>query len=204
MSFDPYYFVVTLFAVVVSITIHEFAHAAAAVASGDETPRLSGRISLNPLDHFDPVGFTMIVIMVFAGFGIGWGKPVPVNPYNFRRPRWDDIRVSAFGPLSNIALAVVSAMVLRFAGPVLGDGLEFLLRTLVWVNIGLAVFNLIPLPPLDGSHIMAALLPAEQARKYAQFAGQWGIAILLFLLLTGGLRYIIGPPIMVLQRLLLG
>ena len=98
MSFDPYYFVVTLFAVVISITIHEFAHAAAAVAAGDETPRLSGRISLNPLDHFDPVGFTMIVIMVFAGFGIGWGKPVPVNPYNFRDLRRDMMLTSIDHP----------------------------------------------------------------------------------------------------------
>lgn len=204
MNLDLYDIVVTLFAVVISITIHEFAHAASAVAAGDDTPRHQGRISLNPLDHFDPVGFTMIVVMVLYGFGIGWGKPVQVNPYNFRRPRWDDIRVSAWGPLSNVILAVTAALALRLFGPALGSGLSGLLATLVFVNLGLALFNLIPLPPLDGSHILAGLLPVEQARKYARFTAQWGLAALMLLVLTGGIGILLGPPLRVIGRLLLG
>jgi len=204
LKLDLYNIVVTLFAVVVSITVHEFAHAAMAVASGDDTPRRTGRISLNPMDHFDPVGFTMIALMCVMGFGIGWGKPVQVNPYNFRHPRRDDIRVSLAGVACNMLLAVICALVLRVAGRHLGDGIVGLLATLVSVNIGLAVFNLIPLPPLDGSHVLANLLPRDTGLRYARFGAQYGMLILILLLVTNALPLLIGPPIELLTGMLLG
>ncbi|BCW98913.1 MAG: peptidase M50 [Armatimonadota bacterium] len=204
MDFDFYRIFVTLFAVVVSITVHEFAHAASAVLAGDDTPRRQGRISLNPVDHFDPVGFIMIVFMTVTGFGIGWGKPVMVNPANFRNPRRDDVLVSLWGPVSNIIMATVCAILLRTGVLAFTPGLRYFLIIMVIVNIGLALFNLIPLPPLDGSHILQGILPPESARSYAQFASQYGMAILLLLLVTGGVRLIIGPPRDLLMTLLLG
>jgi len=195
---------VMLFALVASITVHEFAHAMAAVAAGDNTPKKQGRISLNPVDHFDPVGFLMIVFMTYTGFGIGWGKPVQVNPHNFGNPRWDDVKVSLWGPASNLIMAAVCAVTLRLAGNMLTDGLFTLFYMMVLVNVGLAMFNLIPLPPLDGSHILAGLLPAQQAREYARFASQWGMPILILLLVTGGLGMLIGPPRRAILSLLLG
>lgn len=195
---------VMLFALVASITVHEFAHAMAAVAAGDNTPKQQGRISLNPVDHFDPVGFLMIVFMTYTGFGIGWGKPVQVNPRNFMNPRWDDVKVSLWGPASNLIMAAVCAVGLRLAGGMLTDGLFTLLYMMVLVNVGLAMFNLIPLPPLDGSHILAGILPAQQAREYASFASQWGMPILILLLVTGGLGILIGPPREAILGILLG
>lgn len=182
MSFDPFRIFLTLLAVVIAITIHEFAHAMSAVRAGDDTPRLQGRISLNPVDHFDPVGFLMILFTSIAGFGIGWGKPVQINPYNFRNPRKDDIMVSFWGPLSNLLLATAVALVLRFGGGYFGYNVWLFLVILVITNIGLALFNLIPLPPLDGSHILSGLLPPEQARAYGRFAAQYGMAVLLIIL----------------------
>lgn len=195
---------VMLFALVASITVHEFAHAMAAVAAGDNTPKQQGRISLNPVDHFDPVGFLMIVFMTYTGFGIGWGKPVQVNPRNFGNPRWDDVKVSLWGPASNLIMAAVCAVTLRLAGGMLTDGLFTLFYMMVLVNVGLAMFNLIPLPPLDGSHILAGILPAQQAREYASFASQWGMPILILLLVTGGLGILIGPPREAILGILLG
>lgn len=187
----------------ISITIHEFAHAFAAVRAGDDTPRLQGRISLNPIDHFEPIGFTMMCLTVITGFGIGWGKPVQVNRYNFRHPRWDDLKVSAWGPGSNLVLAALASLVLHFGGRMMSAGIVDLLITLVLVNVTLALFNLIPLPPLDGSHILSNLLPIDKAQAYSRFAGQYGMPILLILLITGGLRYVIGPPSTLLLSFLL-
>lgn len=209
MDFDFVRFITILGAVIISITIHEFAHAASAVAAGDDTPRRQNRLNINPFDHFDIVGFSMIVMTSLIGFGIGWGKPVQVNPNNFKNPRWDDVKVSFWGPLSNILLAVICALLLRFAGPVFVElNLGFFLYAMVLVNLGLALFNLIPLPPLDGSHIMMGLLPYQQARAYAQFARNYGMAVLILILLfpmgSPVVRMIIGPPRELMAGLLLG
>lgn len=193
-------------ALIICITIHEFAHAYSAYRAGDDTPRRAGRISLNPLDHLDPMGTVMMVVTAIAGFGIGWGKPVGINPYNFRHPRWDNLRVSLWGPMSNILTAVVTGTALRilfhkiYAGgmvpsPVLENVVMFLI-TLTLISIGLAVFNLIPISPLDGSHILSALLPLEMARHYDRVMAQYGMFIFLGLILAGGqlLPAILGPP----------
>ena len=113
-------FLLMMVALMFAITIHEFAHAYSAVRCGDDTPRRQGRVSLNPIDHLDTMGTIMMVISSLAGFGIGWGKPVSINPYNFKNQRWDNLKVSLWGPLSNILLAAVIGLFLRFqAGAIL-------------------------------------------------------------------------------------
>lgn len=193
----------SMVALLVCLTIHEFAHAYSAYRAGDDTAKLAGRVSLNPIDHLHPLGTIMMVISSLSGFGIGWGKPVPVNPYRLRRPRWDNLMVSLWGPLSNLLTAAVVGTVLRFTAvpmansgsPVLVNG-EILLETIVMVSIGLALFNLIPIPPLDGSHILSAILPYESAKKFDMFAAQFGMFLFLALFLLPGnlFGHIIGPP----------
>ena len=197
---------IRLAAVIVAITVHEFAHAVSAASCGDDTAKSQGRISLNPARHFDPVGFAMIVFTSFAGFGIGWGKPVMVNPMRFRNMRWDNVKVSAWGPISNIIQATVCAIILKVFGHILVMISPLLFEFFLWmvlVNIGLACFNLIPLPPLDGSHILAGFLPAPQARQYANFARQYGMAVLLVLIMTGGIQWLVAPPMRFLEGMLL-
>jgi Zn-dependent protease len=159
-----------LLALVVSISIHEFSHAWAAYELGDPTARNRGRLTLNPLVHFDPLGALMILFMAFAGWGLGWGKPVPVNPYNLRvNPRVGMGLTSAAGPFSNLVLATLFAIPLRLGWdmPVL---LIMFLWTMVLTNVGLAIFNLIPLPPLDGFNVAQGLLGTFRT----QWAYEWG------------------------------
>ena len=193
-------------AVIVAITVHEFAHAKTADMAGDPTPRAAGRISLNPLDHLDVLGTMMLIWMCLGGFGIGWGRPVPVNPYNFRHPRRDDIKVSLAGVTANLILAALVAMPLRLGLVPRSGGLGYywLLQEIVLVNITIAVFNLIPIPPLDGSHVLANLLPRSAARAYSRAVGRYGMVMLLLLLFTGVIGTIVQPPMYFLARLLLG
>lgn len=156
-----------------SVIVHEVAHGYAALRLGDETALYSGRLTLNPIPHIDPVGTIILPLFLFitnAGFLIGWAKPVPVNPYNFVNPRQDFAKVGAAGPLANIALALISAMLLtiiNLAGLMTSfELIAGLLQYSVFINILLAVFNLIPIPPLDGSRILAAVLPYDKAYKY--------------------------------------
>ena len=161
----------TLPAVIIAITFHEYAHALAADKLGDDTPRMQGRLNLNPVSHLDPVGF---MLLMFAGFG--WGKPVQINPRNFNRNvRIDkgEAIVSIAGPLMNFVLAIVSAIILgavymfassSFLNGTVGNILFILLQELVIINIGLGVFNLIPLPPLDGSKIFINFMPYNTRR----------------------------------------
>ncbi len=147
-----------LLALVVSISIHEFSHAWSAYELGDPTARRMGRMTLNPIVHFDPIGAIMIVFMAIAGFGIGWGKPVPVNPYNLRGNTRVSMGLTAVaGPFSNLVLAAVFAIPIRLGLP-MPDLLGLFLWILVYTNIGLALFNLIPLPPLDGFSVLQGLL----------------------------------------------
>lgn len=205
-NIDPYKFALSMMALVICITIHEFAHAYSAVRAGDDTPRKQGRISLNPLDHLDPIGTIMMVVSSLSGFGIGWGKPVQVNYMNFRRPRWDNFWVSLWGPLSNLLTALVAGTALRlFAGHMSGNVVEFLL-IITLISIALAIFNLIPLAPLDGSHIVSSLLPVEQARRYELFMARYGFIIFLALifLAPGAFRAIMEPPSRFLLHLFVG
>ena len=203
-----------LLALVVSITVHEFFHAWLAYELGDSTARNLGRLSLNPIVHFDPLGAMMIVFMAFSGWGIGWGKPVPVNPYNLRvNPRLGMGLTSVAGPFSNLALATLSAIPLRL-GLNLPVVLQTFLMVMVYTNVGLAVFNLIPLPPLDGFGVLQGLLATFRTRWAYDLADRldrlapYGPVVLLVLLSFGwifGLNIlgaIIGPPMQALLGLL--
>lgn len=195
-NIDTVKFFMSMVAVLICLTIHEFAHAYSAYRAGDETPKLHNRLSLNPLNHLDPLGAIMIVVSSLAGFGIGWGKPVLVNPYNFRSPRWDNLKVAIWGPLSNILTALVAGLVLRFV-PMSGLSFEFMfLSIIVRISIVLAIFNMIPISPLDGSKVLSSLLPNEMARSYDRLNARTGSFLFLGLILFGGkfLGAILGPP----------
>jgi Zn-dependent protease len=181
-----------------SIVIHEVAHGWVANRLGDPTAKAYGRLTLNPIPHIDLFGSIIIPLLSLAAAGsvfIAWAKPVPVNPANFSRPRRDDILVSIAGPASNLLLSLVcTALVIGGAAVARAAGVqedttahqitEFLLEMFyggVYLNIVLAVFNLIPIPPLDGSHVLASILPPAAAFRYRKF-GFMGIVALIFLL----------------------
>lgn len=189
-----------------AITVHEFAHAKAADSAGDPTPRKQGRLSLNPLDHLDPLGTLMFVAIMLAQprFGFAWGKPVQTDPYYYGNPRKDSIRVSLWGPLSNIITAFVLAMVLRFAPISAGDPLMNLLDICIKFNLGIAFFNLIPVAPLDGSHIVSGLLPIDKSRRYDNFMARYGILILIGLIFTRIASLLIVIPASLVYALFLG
>ena len=182
------YFAVLL----LSLSFHEFGHAWTALRCGDPTAQRLGRVSLNPVVHADPVGTVLLpLIMIFTGTGlIGWAKPVPFDPRNLRNPGRDDILISAAGPAANIVLAIAGALAIRLTHGVgddhaLGAFLTTVLPFTVRINVLLAVFNLIPVVPLDGSWIVVHLLPKEIGQRYRAFGEQWGFALLLVLLFTG-------------------
>jgi len=208
--FDLQSFLLSMFVLVISLTVHELAHAKSAELAGDDTARKAGRISINPLDHLDPLGTVMMVVSSLSGAGIGWAKPVPINPLKFRHPRWDNLKVSLWGPLSNLLLAAAAAQVLRFAWAHLGPMDVRILFMFVIINIGLALFNLIPIAPLDGSHILSSLLPVDKARRYDLFMARYGFLILLGLIFMAPtlhidiLGMILGPPRMLLFALFTG
>jgi Zn-dependent protease len=177
--------VMYLFALVIAIPIHEFAHARSAVSYGDETPRLEGRLTIFPWDHFDPLGALMCVFTAIYGIGLGWGKPVNVNPAALRHPRWDGVKIAAWGPLSNLLLAIGFAVPLRFGWLAGNPGMDQLFLICVAVNLGLMLFNLIPIHPLDGSKVLAGFLPDEAAYRYGRFMVQYGPFLLLGLVFAG-------------------
>ncbi|MGI6296261.1 MAG: site-2 protease family protein [Armatimonadota bacterium] len=205
-NFSLYPFLLSMVALVICITVHEFAHAFAAWRAGDETPHEQGRISLNPIDHLDPMGTVMMAVSSIAGFGIGWGKPVRINPGNFRNPRWDNLRVSLWGPLSNLISAAIVGTILRFWGNAMSEPLFYFLLILLQVNIGLALFNLIPIHPLDGSHILSSLLPYQLARRYDYFMARHGMMAFIGLILLGGRIFpvLIGIPARFLMHAFVG
>jgi Zn-dependent protease len=152
-----------------SLTFHEFAHAWMAYKLGDRTAKYEGRLSLNPLVHIDPIGFLMVLLV-----GFGWAKPVPVNPFYFKNPPLNTAMVALAGPLSNIILASVGVFAQNFVNPI---GLD----TFVWINIYLAVFNLIPLPPLDGWRILQGIFPNLYQNYDIESKLSWVLWILIFI-----------------------
>ncbi len=187
----------TLPAVLLALSAHEFAHGLIADRLGDPTPRIQGRLTLNPLAHLDPLGTLMLVLYRF-----GWAKPVMVNPYNFRDPRRGMMYVAIGGPLANITLAYGLAVLWNMLpygifGINTMRALAELFRTGILINLWLAAFNLIPIPPLDGSKILMGILPGSQARFFAQLE-QIGPLLLLGLIITGIARTLLNPIFQVL------
>ena len=172
---------------IIGLTVHEFSHAWTASRLGDTTARDGGRLTLNPLAHLDVFGSLMLL---FIGFG--WAKPVPVDARNFRSPRMDMAMVAVAGPLANVVLAIVLAVVLRFALALADPAAasvslpQLVLVQAVWINIVLAVFNLIPIPPLDGSRVIAGFLPEAWSRAYDRLEG-FGPALLFAIVILANL-----------------
>jgi Zn-dependent protease len=202
-------FVVLLF----SLSVHEAAHAWSADRLGDPTARALGRVSLNPAVHVDPVGTIIFPLMaiVFHAPVIGWAKPVPVATWRFDQPRRASMMVSLAGPISNLALAFVAAVALRLLPPdafvnfgggaggaaVAGSATLDLFARVAWgalqINLLLAIFNLLPIPPLDGSSVLSAALPEKLASAFDRLR-PYGFLMLYALLLSGGFSMIVGPP----------
>ncbi|HOF02679.1 MAG TPA: site-2 protease family protein [Atribacterota bacterium] len=190
-------------AVLAAITVHEYAHGLAAYYHGDPTAKLTGRLTLNPLAHLDPIGTLMLLL-----FRIGWAKPVPINYNNLKNPKMDMIKISLAGPLSNIITAFIFALLLRMNNYLfknllfhsyfwlrLVQGWYTLLHTGIFINIALAFFNLIPVPPLDGHHIISGLLPERLAQQYDRINQTYGMIIILFLFVSGIVGKVILPVV---------
>ena len=181
---NPIMFFAWVASLIIAITIHEFAHALAATSLGDPTAKLQGRLTLNPLSHLDPWG---TLLLLLAGFG--WGKPVPFNPYNLKNAKVGSAIISLAGPLSNFILVVVFSLILKFIYPLLGLGFDsalyYFLYTLVLINAILMAFNLIPIPPLDGSKILFAVLP-DSMDNIKEVLERYGFMILIMLVFLGG------------------
>jgi len=186
-----------------SVTFHEYAHAYLAMSFGDNNARDMGRLTLNPLAHLDFFG---TIVMVLSQFTFGWAKPVPVNPWNLRDPRKADFWISFAGPLSNISLAVGFGLLNRILGtmaPSLPEAVFLLLWWAVQINVALAIFNLIPLFPLDGSHILRSVLPEEMGPTLDNF-DRFAPFVLLLLVITGAIGVILWPFMRVLIPIFAG
>jgi len=183
-NLDPQAIVARLIIFVLAITIHEFMHAFTAYRLGDSTAARLGRVTLNPVAHFDPFGFLFAILLVLGIAPIAWGKPVPVNPGNFRNPKRGMMLTAAAGPLSNLVEAFLFALPLRLAPQAIDSWpplVQQLIVTGVSLNVALAAFNMIPVPPLDGHKILTGLLPDFWYPVLAPME-QYGFAILLLLL----------------------
>jgi Zn-dependent protease len=192
----------------VAFPVHEFAHAWAAYMQGDSTAKLFGRLSLNPIVHFDPIGGTLTALsLLFSPILIGWAKPTPVNPSNFRDRRNGDVIVALAGPASNLVMATLGAFVFRVivqAGLFneLPQNVVLAVYYFVAFNVLLAIFNLIPIPPLDGASLLFRVLPPEQAWRLRPLLAQYGFLAILALFLVGG--GVIGEVIFGVTNVLVG
>lgn len=171
---------------IMSVVVHEVSHGYVAELFGDPTARLQGRLTLNPVKHLDPVGSFLVPIItsMLGGFIIGWAKPVPYNPYNFKRERLGTALTAAAGALSNIFIAVLFGLLMRFA-PAFGIGSEpfmALAGTIVFINLILAIFNLIPIPPLDGSKVLFSILP-YRFRGILDMMERYAIVLIIFVII---------------------
>jgi Zn-dependent protease len=197
---NPIEFFIAFGGLLVSLTVHEFAHAWVADRLGDPTPRMQGRVTLNPLAHLDPMG---TLLLLFTRFG--WGKPVEIDPFNLKHPVRDSAMIALAGPAVNLTVAAVLALVLRTVG--LPEVVGLALLQVIIINVVLAIFNLVPVHPLDGSKILVALLPRHTALEYELFMHRYGVFVLLCLLIpwTGGaspISHLITPVISFVTQLL--
>ena len=177
-------------ALLFAISIHEYAHAQCADSMGDPTARYMGRLTFNPMVHLDPIG---AILLVVAGFG--WAKGVPINVNNFRNRREGILKVSFAGPAANLFLCFLAALMMALLGRMgmLSDGLYKFLFWMQLYNVWFAFFNLIPVPPLDGSRILSELLPAKQSWQFNEIVDRYGFYILIALVFTGITSMIINP-----------
>ena len=187
--------IVVAIMLLIGFPVHEFAHALAAYRLGDGTAKLFGRLTLNPIAHFDPLGGILLAVsFIGAGFGFGWAKPTPVNPANLAGGRRGEALVAAAGPLSNLVLAAIAALPLRYiqASPELELQIPAMaldiLKLFILINLVLMIFNLLPVPPLDGSKVLFAFLPPQLAWQWRPVLEQYGfvLILLLFFLPPGG------------------
>lgn len=195
---SPLAFVILAATLLLAITIHEFAHAWVADHLGDPTPRLQGRVTLNPLAHLDLIGTLALLII-----GFGWGKPVQFDPYNLQDRRRDTLLVALAGPASNIIMALLLALLIPWLG-----GISSILQFAIHINLVLAVFNLLPIHPLDGGKILSGLLPPQMSVEYDHVMNRYGMIILLALLFLpfngrNPIDFLITPVINFLQIMLL-
>jgi Zn-dependent protease len=210
---DPAEIFIAFVVLVFSLTVHEAAHAWTADRLGDSTARLQGRMSLNPIVHIDPIGTVLfpLIGMLYRLPILGWAKPVPVSVRGLQSPRRDLILIASAGPASNIVLAVLASVALRVlmqglnpvGGLEIGAPLFLIAREAFQINLVLAVFNMIPIPPLDGGNVLSNLLPPRQAYQFDTTVRPYGWIILYALMLTGALGWIIRPPLTILANLLL-
>ncbi len=195
-DFNLMHIIAGLPGLLIAMVIHEYAHAQVAVWLGDFTPRLMGRLTLNPKAHVDPIGMLMLFLVHF-----GWAKPVQINPRNFKNPQRDDILVSLAGPMANFLtafLAMAVYMLLIRVGAPITEGVQLVFQMIILYNLGFGVFNLIPLPPLDGSHVLMQILPRDMAYKLAELE-RYSFLILIVLLMTPVLSMILVPCVSVLS-----
>lgn len=195
---DPQAVALLLFSIIVAVTFHEFAHAWASDKLGDPTARLLGRKSLNPARHLDPWGSVLFLVV-----GFGWGKPVPVDSFNLRDEQKDNALIALAGPASNILLAAVAGVVNQFTGNVFDAHTSYLVLQFAYINVSLAVFNLLPIPPLDGSRLYRAILPSAFLPVW-RFLDQYGVLILMVMILSGAniFSFILQPAVLTVLRLL--
>ncbi len=193
---NPEYLVALIPALLIALTFHEYAHARVALAFGDRTAERAGRLTLNPISHLDPIGTLMILLV-----GFGWARPVPINPYSFSDYRRGLLWVSLAGPLTNFALAFISMFImsLMIGMGVMNDIFILLMTTLVHLNVILGLFNLLPIPPLDGSKIVTSLVPDSAMGLYQRIEAYAPI-ILIALIILGVLGAVLWP----LTRIILG
>lgn len=189
-----------------SVMVHEISHGAVALRLGDPTAKNAGRLTLNPLKHLDPFGSLFLPLMMFflGGPIFGWAKPVPYNPLRLKNPKIGAGLIGAAGPLSNLLLAGVFGLLLRgialYASGGMGETLYLFLQMIILINIALAVFNLIPVPPLDGASILFVFLPESQYKLRA-FLSRYGFYIIILIIVFDGIRFI-GPVIEWLYRII--
>lgn len=205
--------IISLFVLLLAVIIHEVAHGYMADRLGDPTARVLGRLTLNPIPHIDPVGSIIVpLVMLISGTGFifGWAKPVPFDPFNLRNPRRDAALISLAGPLANLLLAIISSLVLHIliSFNLIWFGLIFgsLLQRIIVINVVLAIFNLVPIHPLDGFKIVGGILPKEYARQWYELE-PYGMIFLLLMIFpvfgTAPVHQLISPIINLLLTLLL-
>ncbi|MDD5696852.1 MAG: site-2 protease family protein [Candidatus Pacebacteria bacterium] len=190
---DLLFTILGLAVILFSIIIHEVAHGSVAYYLGDSTAKESNRLSLNPFNHLDPIGSFIVplVLLLFTGGRgpiVGWAKPVPIDFYNIRDKRWGALKISLAGPAANLLMAFIFGLLIRL--PVFPVGFYQFFYIIVFYNIVLAIFNLIPIPPLDGSHILFDIL-GEGFVGLKSFLTQFGFFILIFLIFSNGLDFIL-------------